>query len=305
MMQLLPVPLAAGGPNVSPIVFGVMKWGVWGRQLTAQQMLHLIEVSLDAGITTFDHADIYGDYTTEAAFGEALKDHASLRHRMQIVTKCGIRMVTPNRPAHRIKSYDTSAAHIRRSVEQSLSNLRTDYIDLLLVHRPDPLMDADEVAGIFQALRREGKVLHFGASNFTPAQFELLHSRFALVTNQVKASAMHLDAFLDGTFDQCARLRIRPMAWSPLGGEQFFTSPEDPRVRRLRAACEAVATARENVHSDQVMLAFLLSHPAGVVPVIGTANADRVRSAAAALDIRMEREEWFSIWSASTGTEVP
>ncbi len=304
-MQISPVSLAVGGPLVSPIVLGVMKWGVWGRKLSSQQMLLLIEESLDAGITTFDHADIYGHYTTEAEFGQAIKSHPRLRQRMQIVTKCGIRLVTPNRPWHRIKSYDTGAAHIRHSVEQSLSNLRTDYIDLLLIHRPDPLMDADEVAGVFEALRQEGKVRHFGASNFTPSQFELLHSRIPLVTNQVKASAMHLDPFLDGTFDQCARLRLRPMAWSPLGGEHFFTAPEDPKVSRLRAACEAVAGAREGVSSDQVMLAFLLRHPSGIVPVIGTANADRVRSAAAALDIKLEREEWFSIWSASTGEEVP
>lgn len=281
-----------------------MKWGVWGRRLDAAQMLRLIEESAELGITTFDHADIYGDYTTEAEFGEALKLRPQLRQGIQLISKCGICVMTSNRPQHRLKSYNTSALHIRRSVEQSLRNLHTDYLDVLLIHRPDPLLHPDEVAGIFQTLQQEGKVLHFGVSNFSPSQMAVLQAKFPLVTNQVKASAMHLAPFTDGTFDQCLRYGIRPMAWSPLGGERFFTEPDDPQAARVRRACAAVAAAHGDVGEDQIMVAFLLRHPAGIVPVIGTGNMARVRAAANALRIPLTREEWFEIWSASTGTEV-
>lgn len=299
------IELAIGGPKISPIVLGVMKWGVWGHQMSSEAMLRLIEESLDLGVTTFDHADIYGHYTTEAEFGAAMQGHPQLRQRMQIVTKCGICLVTPNRPEHRIKYYDTGAAHIRKSVEQSLRNLRTDYIDLLLIHRPDPLMDPDEVARVFQDLEIEGKVLHFGASNFSPSQFELLHSSYSLATNQVRASAMALEPFLDGTFDQSLRLQRRPMAWAPLGGSEFFTSPDDPQVKRLREVLQTIGMEKGGIPEDQLMLAFLLRHPAGIIPVIGTGNPVRVRSAVDALGVSLTREEWFRIWSASTGEEVP
>lgn len=297
------VPLSPGGPAVSPIVTGVMKWGLWGRQMDSAQMLRLIEVSVEAGATTFDHADIYGHYTTEAEFGAALKNRPELRSRLQIVTKCGICLPGPYRQ-YGLKHYDTSAGHIRRSAEQSLRNLHTDYIDLLLIHRPDPLMNPHEVAEAFESLRSEGKVLHFGVSNFSPAQLETLASLTPIVTNQVNASAMHLAPFTDGTFDQCLQKGIRPMAWAPLGGERFFTHPDNPQVSRVRTACETIAAGREGIHSDQVMLAFLLHHPAGIVPVIGTGNAARIQSSMKALDIRLSREEWFSIWTASSGQEV-
>jgi predicted oxidoreductase len=303
-MNIQPIPLSPSGPLISPIVLGVMKWGVWGRRLDTAQMLRLMEESVELGITTFDHADIYGGYTTEAEFGEALKLRPQLRQRIQIITKCGICLMTPNRPQHKLKSYNTSALHIRRSVEQSLRNLHTDYLDVLLIHRPDPLLHPDEVAGIFQTLQQEGKVQHFGVSNFSPSQMEVLQTKFPLVTNQVKASAMHLEPFTDGTFDQCLRYGIRPTAWSPLGGERFFTEPDDPQVARIRRACAAIAASHGSVGEDQIMLAFLLRHPAGIVPVIGTANTARVRAAAEALRIPLTREEWFEIWSASTGTEV-
>ena len=302
-MDISPVSLSAQGPIISPIVLGVMKWGAWGRRMNGEQMLSLIEQSIELGVTTFDHADIYGHYTTEAEFGAAWKGRPQLRQKTQIVTKCGICMVAPNRPQYHLKSYDTSAAHIRSSVEQSLRNLHTDYIDLLLIHRPDPLLHPDEVAAVFHDLRREGKVRHFGASNFTPSQFEVLNARFPLVTNQVKANAMYLAPFHDGTFDQCLLRRIQPMAWSPLGGEHFFTKPDDPQVSRIRTACARIAASRLGAGIDQVMLAFLLRHPAGIVPVIGTGNIERVQASLGALRIELSREEWFEIWTASAGEE--
>ncbi len=298
-------PLSAGSPAVSPIALGVMKWGTWGRNLSPTEMLHLIEIGLEHGLSTFDHADIYGHYTTEAAFGEAIAGRSHLRQRIQLITKCGICMPCKARPAYSIKHYNTSAAHIRWSVEQSLRQLRTDYLDVLLIHRPDPLLNPQEVATTVGALKQEGKLLAFGVSNFSPAQFALLHACTPLVTNQVKASAMHLAPFTDGTFDQCLSLGIRPMAWSPLGGEPFFTEPDNEQVSRLRAACAQIAQQRDRAEAEQIMLAFLLRHPAGIVPVIGTANPERICQAAQALHISLSQEEWCALWSASTGQRVP
>jgi predicted oxidoreductase len=159
--------------NLSPIVAGVWRLLEW--KLDTPGLVRWIEQALDLGITSFDHADVYGGYRVEAAFGEALAAAPALRQRLQIVTKCGIKLLSPARPSHAVKHYDTSRAHITASVENSLRALRTDRIDLLLIHRPDALMDADEVAQTFAQLRAAGKVLHFGVSNHTPSQFALLH----------------------------------------------------------------------------------------------------------------------------------
>ena len=302
----MPVALHENGPTLSRIVFGVMKWGSWGHQLDAQQMLTLIEQSIEAGVTTFDHADIYGSYTTEAAFGEALQLNPSLRQKMQIVTKCGIKLAVPQRQHHRIKSYDTSPEHIRWSVDTALRNLRTDYIDLLLIHRPSPLMDPDRIAEEFEQLRKAGKVRYFGVSNFTPSQFAMLNSRTPLVTNQVEASLLHLAPFTDGTFDQCLERQIMPMAWSPLGGGTIFQQVPGEREQRILEAAKRIIERRgQDIGIDQLMLAWLLQHPAHILPVIGTARVERLRAATDAVHIMMSREEWFELWQASAGSEVP
>jgi predicted oxidoreductase len=296
--------LSQNGPVFSRIVLGVMKWGVWGKKLDTQEMLRLIEFGLELGITTFDHADIYGHYTTEAEFGAALKLKPSLRQEMQLVTKCGIKLVTPNRPHHLLKSYDTSIEHLTWSVEQSLKNLNTDHLDLLLIHRPDPLLNPEDVADIFTSLKTQGKVLQFGVSNFTPSQFALLNTYIPLVTNQIEASVVHLEPFLDGTLDQCMQHRIKPMAWSPVGGSELFEKSEDARIRRVQTAAQAIADEREGATPDQVLLAWLLMHPSGMLPVIGTTQPERIRAACRAQDVHLTREEWFELWSASTGGEV-
>lgn len=296
--------LSPNGPVFSRIVLGVMKWGAWGKQLDTQAMLRLLEESLELGITTFDHADIYGAYTTEAEFGEALKKRPSLRQEMQLVTKCGIKMRTPNRPHHKVKSYDTSIEHITWSVEKSLKNLNTDYIDLLLIHRPDPLLNPDDVADTFTSLKTHGKVLHFGASNFSPSQFDVLNSRISLVTNQIEASLLHLNPFLDGTLDQCLLHRFKPMAWSPLGGGSIFTDSTNANAHRVLAIAQEMVAQRTETTVDQILLAWLLMHPAGILPVLGTANIDRIKAAVKALDTALTREEWFELLQASMGKEV-
>lgn len=291
------------GLYLSRIVFGVMKWGVWGHNLPTSEMQKLIEQSIELGVTSFDHADIYGHYTTEAAFGEVLKNKASLRQQMQIITKCGINLVTPNRPNYKVKSYDSSRSHILESVETSLKNLHTDYIDLLLIHRPSPLMNPVEIAETFHELRQAGKVNFFGVSNFTPSQFEMLNWHFKLETNQVEASILHHEPFFDGTFDQCLQHKIAPMVWSPLGGGQIFTDLEDEQVQRIRKVAEILGE-KYNADIDQILLAWLLKHPSKIHPVLGTARIERVKKAVDAVQIDLTQEEWFELLEAARGHEV-
>jgi predicted oxidoreductase len=303
-MTVTKIQIALDGPYFSRLAFGLWRLASWG--LNDARLLALINSCMAYGITTFDHADIYGDYTCEQIFGRALGLTPSLRDKIQLVTKCGIKLVSANRPAHTIKHYDTSQAHIIASVENSLKMLQTDYLDVLLIHRPDPFMDADEVAGAFTTLRQAGKVLHFGVSNFTPWQFDLLASRldFPLVTNQVEISVLYLDTLHDGTLDQCQRLGISPMAWSPFGGGRLFDG-DDEQILCLRQALDTIGEELGGATPDQVALAWLLAHPARIIPVLGTGKIERVRSAAQATELQLSREQWFSIWTASTGKDVP
>jgi len=288
---------------LSRVIAGTMKWGAWGSKFTTEQYLRLIEGCLDINVSSFDHADIYGNYSTEQEFGAALARSPHLRLKMQLITKCGIRMVTANRPAHQIKSYDLSASHIRASVENSLHNLHTDYLDLLLLHRPDPLMDPDQIAEVFTLLQQEGKVLHFGVSNFSPSQTQMILDRFPIRINQVEISILYLDPFLDGTLDMCITKKIIPMGWSPLGGGNIFAALDDERNKRIIAVASMLAQ-KYDVGPDQILLAWLLKHPAGIVPVLGTSKLHRIAAALQATQIDLEREEWFLLWRASMGREV-
>jgi predicted oxidoreductase len=269
-----------------------------------QEQQDLIEYSVDIGVTTFDHADIYGDHTNEEEFGRAIAHLPSFRQKIQLVTKCGIKMPAANRN-YPIHSYDTTKEHIVWSVENSLRSFRTDYIDLLLIHRPSPLMDPDVIADAFFQLRKSGKVLHFGVSNFTVSQFDMLNSRIELVTNQVEASLLHLDPFYDGTFNQCQQYSVKPMAWSPLGGGRLFTDAHLERAQKIRAQAADMMEKYDVIRLDQVYLAWLLKHPADILPVLGTSKKERVKSAVEALSVYMEDEDWFRLLKASTGEELP
>lgn len=286
---------------MSGIVAGVWRMGDWNW--TSQERLRWIEQCVELGVTTFDHADIYGGYTVEQLFGEALALTPSLRAQLQLVSKCGICLTTPNRPAHRVKHYDTSFRHIVGSVETSLRLLGADSLELLLIHRPDALMDADIVAEAFTHLQLMGMVRHFGVSNFSVAQFALLQSRFPLVTNQIELHPLHLAPLDDGTLDQCQQHRIAPMIWSPLAGGRLMTS-DDPVARRVRAALEAVG-ARHGVSVATTAFAWLLRHPSRPVPVAGSRRIDAMREAVAALDVQLDAQDWTEIWSAAAGSEVP
>jgi predicted oxidoreductase len=269
----------------------------------AGRRLRWIEAALDLGIDSFDHADIYGDYTVEALFGEALALRPELRQRMRIVTKCGIRLPSQQRPAHRGKSYDTSREHVVASVEASLRALRTDRIDLLLIHRPDMLMDAVELAETFASLRQAGKVLHFGVSNHGPSQLALLRAHCTLAAHQVEFSPLQLAPLSDGTFDQCQLLGVRAMAWSPLGGGRLFLS-SDERATRVRDVLERLAQ-EHGVSLATMAYAWILRHPARPHPITGSGREAGLRDAVAALDIVLTAEDWYAVWEASAGYPVP
>lgn len=292
--------IAPNGPHFSRIVLGLWRLADWG--LTPQQRVRLLEQSLELGVTTLDQADIYGDYQSEALLGEALALAPHLRARLQIVSKCGIKLVSTHRPAHRLQHYDTSRAHILASVEQSLRNMRLESIDVLLIHRPDPLMDADEIAEAFQTLQQSGKVQHFGVSNFTPAQFELLASRVPLVTNQVELSLLQMNALHDGTLDLCQRQRIAPMIWSALAGGRLLHD-ESAQGQRVRQALGTIAAELE-VAVSTVALAWILQHPSKPLVLTGSGRIAALREAVAATALTLTREQWFALWCASAGKPV-
>ena len=298
-MTVSRIAMSCEGPTFSRIAQGFAGAVRWGK--SPGQLLEHLCACVDLGITTLDNAAICGGGQAETLLGSALALDPGLREKVQLVTKCGIGTWDTS-----LYHYDTSQAHILWSVDQSLAKLKTDRIDVLLIHRADPLMDADEVADAFTELRQSGKVLFLGVSNFTPSQFELLASRlsFPLVTNEVAFSAMHLDAWVDGTLDMCQRLRISPMAWSPLGGGRLFRE-ESEQADRLRKELDEIGQSLGDASIDQVALAWILRHPARIVPILGTGKIERVRRAAQAGDLALSREQYFRIWTASTGSRLP
>jgi len=287
----------------SPLIIGTMRLGKWGVQMDRKTLAYFIDECLDLGLKDFDHADIYGHYTTESDFGEVIKNRPDLKNKVRVTTKCGIKMICDNRPNHRIKSYDSSKEHIIASAENSLDALGMDCIDLLLLHRPDYLMQPAEIAAAFEQLKQQGKVKAFGVSNFSAAQLDLLHSYTPLLNHQIEVSLLHLDAFENGTLDQCLKLGIAPSAWSPFGGGSIFSDSDDPQIQRIQRVTNQLAQ-RYEATSDQILLAWLLKHPASILPVLGTSKISRIKNAMAALRIQLSREEWYELWQAAIGTEV-
>lgn len=277
-----------------------MTWGTWGKNCTTSQMIELMNVCLENGITSFDHADIYGGYTTEEAFGKAFGESKIDRNQIQLISKCGIQMLSEKRN-NSIKHYEYSKEYIIASAEQSLTNLQTDYLDLLLLHRPSPLMKADEIAEAVEKLKIEGKILDFGVSNFTPSQINLIEAKTKINYNQIEFSITHLEPMLDGSLDHMQTNRITPMCWSPLGS--VFRNDNEQSQRIQKAANEL--GAKYNATPDCILLAWILKHPAGILPVCGTSDKDRLANLMQATTIEMELQDWFLLWTASTGNEVP
>ena len=287
--------------KLSPIIAGVMNWGVWDKNLNTNEFTHLINLFIENGITTFDHADIYGGYTTEASFGKALSESKIDRKKIQLITKCGIQYVSENRPNNSIKHYEYSKDYIIWSAENSLKNLQTDYLDVFLLHRPSPLMQADEIAEAVSKLKADGKILSFGVSNFTSSQTELLRQKTEISFNQVQFSATHHEAMLDGSLDYIQVHNIKPMAWNPLGTVFRENTDQTFRLRQLLAKL----VEKYRIGSDIILLAWIMQHPAGISPVAGTVNSGRIQQLMKAKSLVLDKQDWFAIWTESMGNRVP
>ena len=285
--------------SLSRIVYGMWRLGD-DENTSPEHVRAKIDASLDQGITSFDQADIYSGYEAEEILGNALSGSA-LRNKMEIVTKCDIIAPVGRYADARVKYYDTSRAHIMASVDHSLSLMGIDYIDLLLIHRPDPLMDHHETGSALDEVIASGKVRSVGVSNFRPYDWELLQSAMKnqLVTNQIELSVLAHDSFVNGDVAFHQRIGTPLMAWSPLAGGALF-SGDHPDVM---SALSNVAS-QNNVDETAVAIAWLLAHPSRILPVLGTNSLERIKGMSAALDVKMDRQTWYEIYTAALGHEV-
>lgn len=286
--------------DASRIIAGTMTWGQWGRGFSTAEMEGMILHCLEWGIRTFDHADIYGGYTTEAEFGKAFGRCSIDRESVEIISKCGIQLPCDARP-DQIKHYQYDADYIVHSAEASIAALQCEYLDVLLLHRPSPLMQPEAVAAALERLRSSGKVRRFGVSNFSPSQVGLIASAVPVEAHQFECSLTTRSALFDGTLDDCIRSGREAMAWSPLG---TYFSEKDKAQKRIRTCLEALSE-KYGAAADQLLLAWLLHHPAGIRPVVGTTRPERLKRSAAAAAISLEREDWFAMLVAAQGHEVP
>ena len=287
-------------PKLSRIIAGTMTWGSWGKNFDTQGMISMIKTCLEHQISTFDHADIYGGHTTEESFGKAFAESNIDRDSIQLISKCGIKYLSENRN-YNIKHYDYSAEYILWSVENSLRNLKTDYLDVLLLHRPSPLMIVDEIAEAVDKLKFQGKIRSFGVSNFTASQTELIQQKIKVDYNQIQFSATHHEAMTDGSLDFMQLHNITPMAWNPLGNIFRERNEQTERLQQLLITlCQKYQTT-----ADGILLAWIAQHPSGILPVIGTTSTDRIVNASNAHTLPLDLEAWFKIWTESMGNKVP
>jgi predicted oxidoreductase len=292
------------GLEISRLVHG--HWRIVDWKISKKELLKLTEQVIELGITTFDNADIYGNYSCEELFGNTLILKKELRANIQIITKCGIKIISTKFPLRKIPYYDYSYEHIIFSVETSLKKLNTDYIDLLLLHRPAPFFNPEDVAQAFSELKSSGKVLHFGTSNFDPMQFEMLNTYTdeKLITNQLEISPFCLEHFENGNMDFLLREKIKPMAWSPLAGGAF-TNPQSEKELRVVHALNEVAEELNVENIDKIIYSWLLKHPASIIPIIGSGKIERVKNAIETFDIELNLEQWYKIYIASKGEPLP
>lgn len=276
-----------------------MRWGIWGANHSVKEIQKLIDVCVEENITTFDHADIYGGHTTEELFGNAWKDMDLKRENLQFISKCGIVMNSDKKPSA-LKYYNYNKDYILNCVDESLSNLKTDYLDTLLLHRPSPLMNPEVIAEAFTVLKNAGKVKEFGVSNFSVSQFELINQYVPLVTNQIEISVNEISSFENGILDQLMSKGLRPTAWSVMGS--YFSDQSDENIRIKKVIVELCD--KYNAEENQILLAFILKHPSKIIPVIGTSKAETIITLSQTLQIDLDREDWFRILESIRGKEV-
>ena len=283
----------------SELIAGTMRWGIWGANHSVKEIQKLIDVCVEENITTFDHADIYGGHTTEELFGNAWKDMDLKRENLQFISKCGIVMNSDKKPSA-LKYYNYNKDYILNCVDESLSNLKTDYLDTLLLHRPSPLMNPEVIAEAFTVLKDAGKVREFGVSNFSVSQFELINQYVPLVTNQIEISVNEISSFENGILDQLMSKGLRPTAWSVMGS--YFSDQSDENIRIKKVIVELCD--KYNAEENQILLAFILKHPSKIIPVIGTSKAETIRTLSQTLQIDLDLEDWFRILESIRGKEV-
>ncbi len=276
-----------------------MTWGVWGKNYNTSQMVALINCCVDTGITSFDHADIYGDYTTESAFGKAFKESKLDRTSIQFISKCGIQMLSKTRKTF-VKHYQYNSDYIIHSVETSLKNLQSDYLDLLLLHRPSPLMNVHEIAEAVDKLTSAGKILKIGVSNFSAAETDLILTKINIAYNQIEFSITHFEAMLNGSLAHLQTKGIVPMCWSPLGTVFKNDTIQSSRIKELLVTL----SVKYNVTDYVILLSWIMKHPAGILPVCGTADIARIKNLMNATTVLLDLQDWFALWQASIGEEV-
>lgn len=286
--------------KLSPVIAGTMNWGLWDKNLNTNQISNLIQVFIENRVSTFDLADIYGGYTTEADFGKGFAQSKVKREKIQLISKCGIQYVSESRN-NKIKHYQYDKDYIIWSVETSLKNLQTDYLDILLLQRPSPLMEANEIAEAVTKLKNDGKIRDFGVSNFTSSQMDLIRSKIEVNYNQIQFSATNFEAMIDGTLDYMQIHNIKPMAWNPLGSVFRENTPQTRRLKELLANL----VSKYGVGSDTILLAWILKHPSKISPIAGTVNVARIQNLQKALQLDLDKEDWFAIWVESMGNRVP
>lgn len=286
--------------NYSKIISGTMNWGVWGNNLSNKKTANLITNSLELGINTFDNADIYGGYTTEELFGNGLIESGIDREKIKIISKFGIMYPSDKLPI-KIKHYDYSKDHIIKSIENSLKNLKTDYLDCVLMHRPSPLMNINEISDTINKMLESGKIKSFGVSNFNAEQIQMFENKIKINCNQIQCSLTHLETIYDGTLEYMQSKEIKPMAWRPLG--EFYKANNN-KIDRIRKKVKKF-TKKYNCSETQILLSWLIKHPSNITPVVGTTKIDRLKESIESIGIDIELVDWFEILEASVGKRVP
>ncbi|MDO6817939.1 aldo/keto reductase family oxidoreductase [Zobellia sp. 1_MG-2023] len=284
----------------SKVIAGTMTWGSWGKGFSKSSMIDVMTHCVENGITTFDHADIYGGYTTEEDFGNAFKEAGIDREKVQFISKCGIQLDAEARKNH-VKHYNYDTEYIIWSAEQSLKKLNTEYLDMLLVHRPSPLMHPEAIAKAISKLKEQGKVKSFGVSNFFPSQIALIESVIPIEGNQVEFSLTENKVMYDGTLDDALANKRMAMSYSPLGS---YFRKDDEVSKRIKKAMIPMLEKYEATE-DQLLLAWVMRHPSNVFPVVGTATKSRLSAALEATKIEMDKTDWFILLEAANGYEVP
>ena len=288
--------LSDSGPKVSPAIYGFYRWN---KDVNEKKMEEIVQLCLELGINTFDHADTYGGYACEELFGDIIKKRSVKREDIVLFTKCGINIPHPSRPDIRIKHYDTSREHIIKSLDNSLRKLRTDYVDVFLLNQLDPLSNLEETAITLHKLKESGKVKNIGVVNFSVSQHQLLSSylRIPIVTNHIELNLLNTSAFDNGQIDYIKQKYMRPLATSPLA-EGLIANSNEKIPLRVRAKLEDFGV-KYNANFESIAVAWLVK--LGALPLIGTTNEQRIKNIAAAFAINLDRQDWYELYAVSRG----